>query len=313
MTEPFDVLCDFLRRNSGLVVEQSKRYLVESRILPIVRREKLAGLDELVRLLARGQSPQLAKDVIQAMTINETYFFRDKMPFDNFRNIVLPTLIKARSAERKLRIWSAACSTGQEPYSLVMLLEDAAATLSGWTIEIVATDLSEAVLEKARKGTYSQFEVQRGLPTTYLLRYFNQIGDSWQLNEALRSRVTFRSLNLLSDFSMLGRFDVIFCRNVLIYFDTSRKEDVLRRMSRILHPDGFLLLGASESLIGLNTELTSHPDHRCLHVRATNASTPATATPKPVWKPTVTTEPSNTGPTRLAALSLAPARVRAGP
>jgi len=310
MTEPFDVLCDFLRRNSGLVVEPSKRYLVESRILPIVRREKLASLDELVRLIERGKSPQLAKDVIQAMTINETYFFRDKMPFDIFRDVVLPKLLKARSAERKLRIWSAACSTGQEPYSLAMLLDEAAAKLSGWTIEIVATDLSEAVLEKARKGTYSQFEVQRGLPTTYLLRHFNQIGDSWQLNEALRSRVTFRSLNLLSDFSALGRFDVIFCRNVLIYFDTTRKEDVLKRMSRILSPEGFLLLGASESLIGLNTDLSSHPDHRCLHMRRTDASTPATAAPKPAWKPTVLPEPPSTAPTRLTTSSPAPARVR---
>ena len=274
MSQSFDALCDFLRRSSGLVMEPSKRYLVESRVMPIVRRERLSGLDELVLLLQKGQSAKLAKDVVEAMTINETYFFRDKTPFDQFRSVILPKLLAARAGEKRLRIWSAASSTGQEAYSLAMIIEDIAAKVAGWKIEIVGTDLSEPVLDKARKGIYSQFEVQRGLPTTYLLRHFNQIGDSWQLSEAMRSKVTFRQLNLLADYSALGRFDVIYCRNVLIYFDAARKADILTRMTRLLAPEGSLVLGASESLIGLKTDLVGHPEHRGLFIRA-NPSAPS--------------------------------------
>ena len=268
MSQAFDALCEFLRRSSGLVMEQSKKYLVESRVMPIVRREKLSGLEELVLLLQKGQSPKLAKDVIEAMTINETYFFRDKGPFDQFRSVMLPAMIAARQSERRLRIWSAAASTGQEAYSLAMIIEEQAAKLAGWKIEILGTDLSDQVLDKARKGIYSQFEVQRGLPTPMLLRHFNQIGDSWQISEAMRSKATFRQMNLLADYTSLGRFDIIFCRNVLIYFDAARKMDILGRMSRILAPDGFLTLGASESLIGLKTDLVAHPEHRGIFQRA---------------------------------------------
>lgn len=281
MAQSFEALCEFLKRSSGLVMEQSKRYLVESRVMPIVRRERLSGLDELVALLQKGQSPKLAKDVIEAMTINETYFFRDKTPFDQFRQVMLPKLIAQRQNEKRLRIWSAAASTGQEAYSLGMILEENAAKLAGWKIEIVGTDLSDGVLEKARKGVYSQFEVQRGLPTPMLLRHFNQIGDSWQISEQMRQKVQFRQLNLLQDFNSLGKFDIIFCRNVLIYFDTARKQDILTRMSRILAPDGFLLLGASESLIGLRTNLSAHPEHRSLFINGGGtADTAPQAAPK---------------------------------
>ncbi len=276
MSQSFDVLCNFLHRSSGLLMEPSKRYLVESRVMPIVRRERLSSLDELVALLQKGQSPKLAKDVVEAMTINETYFFRDKTPFDQFRAVILPHLLAGRAAERRIRIWSAAASTGQEAYSLAMILEDFAAKLAGWKIEIIGTDLAEGVLDKARKGIYSQFEVQRGLPTPYLLRHFNQIGDAWQISEPLRNKISFRHLNLLSDFSSLGRFDAILCRNVLIYFDALRKTDILTRMTRQLAPDGILMLGASESLIGLKTDLNAHPDHRGLFVR-TGAAFPSAA------------------------------------
>jgi len=261
-------------------MEQSKQYLVESRVMPIVRRERLSGLDELVAILQRGTSPKLAKDVIEAMTINETYFFRDKAPFDQFRSVTLPALIAARQSEKRLRIWSAAASTGQEAYSLAMILDENAARLSGWKIELIGTDLSDQVLEKARKGVYSQFEVQRGLPTPMLLRHFNQVGESWQISDHMRGRVSFRPLNLLSDFSSLGRFDLIFCRNVLIYFDATRKTDILARMTRILAPDGYLALGASESLIGLKTDLVSHPDHRGLFVRAGAAASSSDTVPR---------------------------------
>ncbi|MGE0025175.1 MAG: protein-glutamate O-methyltransferase CheR [Hyphomicrobium sp.] len=274
MSQAFTTLCDYLRRTSGLVMEPSKQYLVESRVMPIVRRERLSGLEELVLILQRGQSPKLAKDVIEAMTINETYFFRDKTPFDQFRSTMLPALLAARQNEKRLRIWSAAASTGQEAYSLAMIIDEFASRMAGWKVEIVATDLAETVLEKARKGIYSQFEVQRGLPTPMLLRHFNQIGDSWQISDHMRSRVTFRQLNLLSDFDILGRFDVVYCRNVLIYFDAARKADILARMTRCLAPDGFVTLGASESLIGLKTDLVAHPEQRGIFMRAASAPRP---------------------------------------
>jgi chemotaxis protein methyltransferase CheR len=285
MSQSFDALCQFLRRSSGLIMEQSKRYLVESRVMPIVRRERLSGLDELMVVLQKGQNPKLAKDVIEAMTINETYFFRDKAPFDQFRNVMLPKLIATRQNEKRIRIWSAAASTGQEAYSLAMIIDECAAKIPGWKIEIVGTDLSDGVLDKARKGIYSQFEVQRGLPTPMLLRHFNQIGDAWQISEQMRSKVSFRQLNLLQDFSSLGRFDVIYCRNVLIYFDAPRKTDILTRMTRQLAPDGFLMLGASESLIGLKTDLVGMPDNRAVYTRAGSAVAPAPASAPRVSMP----------------------------
>jgi chemotaxis protein methyltransferase CheR len=288
-------------------MEQSKKYLVESRVMPIVRREKLSGLEELIVVLQRGSSPKLAKDVIEAMTINETYFFRDKSPFDQFRSVMLPALLAARQNEKRLRIWSAAASTGQEAYSLAMILDEHAARMPGWKIEIVGTDLSEQVLEKARKGVYSQFEVQRGLPAPMLLKHFNQIGDSWQISDAMRSKVTFRPLNLLSDFTALGRFDIIFCRNVLIYFDAARKMDILTRMSRILAPDGFLTLGASESLIGLKTDLVAHSEHRGIFTRqgaAQSAADPATRFAMRTEAPPAATLPTSFGAAALSASRL---------
>jgi chemotaxis protein methyltransferase CheR len=306
MSQAFDALCEFLRRSSGLVMEQSKKYLVESRVMPIVRREKLSGLDELVLILQKGQSPKLAKDVIEAMTINETYFFRDKSPFDQFRSVMLPAMIAARQNERRLRIWSAAASTGQEAYSLAMIIEEQAARLAGWKIEILGTDLSDQVLDKARKGIYSQFEVQRGLPTPMLLRHFNQIGDSWQISETMRSKATFRQMNLLADYTPLGRFDIIYCRNVLIYFDAARKMDILGRMTRILAPDGFLTLGASESLIGLKTDLVAHPEHRGIFQR-TGAAAPVQSDLASRFAPRTDQPPASSLPPSFGATALSAA------
>jgi chemotaxis protein methyltransferase CheR len=261
-TQSYDALCAYLRRTSGLVLDNDKRYLVESRVAPIVRREGFSGLTDLVRAMERGHHPGLAQEVVQAMTINETYFFRDKLPFDNLREHILPELISARASRRALRIWCAASSTGQEPYSIAMILEDFAQRLSGWRVEVVATDISEAVLAKARLGIYTQFEVQRGMTTAQLLRFFTQVREEWQLKPALRSRVNFRQFNLLEDFSLLGTFDIIFCRNVLIYFDPTRKAEILNRMARILAEDGTIVLGASESVLGLSTDLAAHPAYR---------------------------------------------------
>jgi chemotaxis protein methyltransferase CheR len=260
--QSYDALCAYLRRTSGLVLDNDKRYLVESRVAPIVRREGFGGLTDLVRAMERGAHPGLAQEVVQAMTINETYFFRDKVPFDKLREFVLPDLITARANRRALRIWCAASSTGQEPYSIAMILEDLTHRLAGWRVEIVATDISEAVLSKARAGIYSQFEVQRGMATAQLLRFFTQVREEWQLKPAIRSKVNFRQFNLLDDFTLLGNFDIIFCRNVLIYFEPNRKAEVLNRMARILADDGTIVLGASESVLGLSTRLVANATHR---------------------------------------------------
>jgi chemotaxis protein methyltransferase CheR len=267
-TQSYDVLCAYLRRASGLVLDADKRYLVESRIAPIVRREGFSGLTDLVRAIERGMHPGLAQEVVQAMTINETYFFRDKIPFDKLRENVLPDVITARANKRSLRIWCAAASTGQEPYSIAMILEEFASRLAGWRVEVVATDISEAVLTKARNGIYTQFEVQRGMTTAQLLKFFTQVRDEWQLKPHIRQKVNFRHFNLLDDYTLLGSFDIIFCRNVLIYFEPDRKADILNRMTRLLAEDGFIVLGASESVLGLSTSLSGSPVHRGFFQRA---------------------------------------------
>ena len=207
---------------------------------------------------------QLTTQVVEAMTTNETFFFRDKMPFDHLRDI-LPSLIASRANRRSLRIWSAASSTGQEPYSIAMCLREYGAALSGWRIEIVATDISQDVLEKARAGLYSQFEVQRGLPIQLLLKYFTQLGEFWQLSADIRGMVQHRQLNLLQDFSHLGKFDVIFCRNVLIYFDQDTKVSVFERLAKVLEPDGVLVLGAAESVVGITDAFRPSQERRGLY------------------------------------------------
>ncbi|MEA2839643.1 MAG: chemotaxis protein methyltransferase CheR [Methylobacteriaceae bacterium] len=274
MTLAFEALRRFLYERSGLSLEGDKLYLVESRLLPIAREAGLIDLAGLVKRLQAGDR-DLAQSVIDAMTTNETFFFRDRVPFAKFRNVMLPHLLEKRAAERRLRIWCAACSTGQEPYSLAMLLDEEARRLTGWNVEILATDLSRRVIESARQGLYSQFEVQRGLPITMLLRYFQRAGDRWQVNEFLRSRVTFREFNLMSDFRPLGTFDAIFCRNVLLYFDVPTKRDILARLSKVLTRDGFLLMGSAETVIGLSDAFTPHDDHPTLFVhKATQRQRP---------------------------------------
>jgi len=199
------------------------------------------------------------------MTTNETFFFRDKIPFDHMRETVLPALTQARANRRALRIWSAACSTGQEPYSIAMLLKEADKMLAGWRIEIVATDLSQSVLEKSKAGLFSQFEVQRGLPIQMLIKHFMQVGELWQLNADIRGMVQHRQLNLLQDFSQLGTFDVIFCRNVLIYFDQDTKVAIFERLAKQLEPDGVLMLGAAESVVGITDAFKPDPEKRGLY------------------------------------------------
>jgi chemotaxis protein methyltransferase CheR len=269
MTEAdFAFLRDYLRKRSGLSLGAEKRYLVESRLTPVCRRFGIATLTDLVGALRLSREGQLERAVVEAMTTNETFFFRDRAPFDLFRDVLLPKAIAARAAQRRLRIWSAAASTGQEPYSLAMMIHEAGAQLAGWQVEIVGTDLSTEVLEKARLGLYSHFEVQRGLPVQLLVKHFTQVGEQWRISPALAGMVSFRPLNLLSPFEHLGQFDIIYCRNVLIYFDAPTKTDVLERIAKALAPDGALLLGAAETVIGLTEALVPDPQNRGLYRQA---------------------------------------------
>jgi chemotaxis protein methyltransferase CheR len=280
--QDYEYLRKLLKERSGLDLSADKQYLVESRLVPLARKAGLAGIPELVQKMKSG-ADALTVDVVEAMTTNETFFFRDKLPFDHLKEAVLPALVQARAARRSLRIWCAASSTGQEPYSIAMCLKEAGHLLAGWRTEIVATDLSQEVLEKSKAGIYSQFEVQRGLPIQLLVKYFTQNGELWQLKSEIRGMVQHRQLNLLQDFSHLGTFDIIFCRNVLIYFDQETKANIFGRISRMLEPDGVLALGAAESVVGITNAFKPYPDRRGLYRPNAGPAIvrPGVATPMP--------------------------------
>jgi chemotaxis protein methyltransferase CheR len=261
----YDFLRKCLKERSGLVLSADKQYLVESRLLPVARRAGVETLGELVGMLRGAHDPALMTSVVEAMTTNETFFFRDKAPFEHFRETIMPALIEARRPARAIRIWCAASSTGQEPYSLAMCLKDLERSLAGWRIEILATDLSGEVLEKARQGIYSQFEVQRGLPIQLLVKHFTRSGEFWQIAPELRAMVRYRQVNLLTDFSQLGMFDAVFCRNVLIYFDAQTKTDVLNRLAKVTASDGYLVLGAAETVVGLTDRFKTMAERRGLY------------------------------------------------
>ena len=280
----YEYLRKFLKDQSGLDLSADKQYLIESRLLPLARKAGLSGIGELVQRL-QGSSSALTTSVVEAMTTNETFFFRDKVPFDHFRDTIMPEVIKARAGRRSVRIWCAAGSTGQEPYSLAMCLKEMKDKLTGWRVEILGTDLSNDVLEKAKAGVYSQFEVQRGLPIQMLVKHFSQVGDTWQISPEIRAMVQYRPLNLLSDFAHLGCFDVVFCRNVLIYFDQETKIGVLNRIARLLDPDGFLVLGAAETVVGLTDAFKPLVDKRGLCAPNKDAVKPSLALARPALRP----------------------------
>lgn len=270
----YEYLQKILKDRSGLVLSADKKYLLESRLMPLARKAGVAGISELVQKMKAGSEPTIS-DVVEAMTTNETFFFRDKTPFEHFQNTVIPDLIKARAGKRSLRIWCAAASTGQEPYSLAMIMKEFGAMLTGWRVEIVATDLSPEVLEKSRTGIYTQFEVQRGLPIQLLVKYFKQIGTTWQLNADIRAMVQFRQFNLLQDYAHLGKFDVIFCRNVLIYFDQATKTDIFGRLAKASEADGYLFLGAAETVIGLTDRYQVCPNRRGVYLPVAVQASPS--------------------------------------
>jgi len=247
----FEFVREVVRRGSAIVLEPTKEYLVEARLLPLARSEGLSTIADLVARLRQGDA-DLNRKVIDAMTTNETLFFRDVHPFEALRTTVLPELQTSRATSRKLRIWSAACSTGQEPYTIAMLLREHVADLTSWSVDIVATDLCTEVLAKARAGVFGQIEVNRGLPAKLMVKYFSKQGVDWHLGDDIKRMVDFRLMNLAEKWPPMGQFDVVFLRNVLIYFDVETKKAILARVRQVLRPDGYLFLGAAETTMNLD-------------------------------------------------------------
>jgi chemotaxis protein methyltransferase CheR len=258
----FETLASLLKSKSGLMIGMDKLYLLETRLASIVKREKLADMNGLADRLRRPGSDALSRDVVEAMTTNESFFFRDDKPFLHFRGQALPRLVAARPPGSTLRVWSAASSSGQEAYSLAMIVAESAAVLGGRKVEIVGTDIARDQLTRAREAVYSQFEVQRGLPVQMLMRYFRKEDTSWRLTDAIRAMAQFREFNLLSDLRSLGRFDIVFCRNVLIYFDQPTKARVLEAIAGLMPPDGLLYLGGAETVLGITSRFAPMPNER---------------------------------------------------
>ncbi len=251
--EDFELFSTLVKQRSGLVLTPEKAYLLESRLFPVARKHSLKSLEDMAQSLRARREETLMFDITEAMTTNESFFFRDQKPFTLFQKTLLPRLLTARAAKKQIRIWSAAASSGQEAYSLAMICAEEAAKLQGWKIDIIGTDLSREMVTRAKTGIYSQFEVQRGLPVTHLVKYFQQIaGDKWQIKDNIRQMVQFREGNLLTDFGVAGPFDIVFCRNVLIYFDLPTKTRVLAAINGVMPPDGFLVLGGAETVLGVS-------------------------------------------------------------
>ena len=275
----FETFATLLKNRSGLVIGPDKLYLLETRLAPILKREQLRDLTALAEKLRSPANEALIKQVVEAMTTNESFFFRDDKPFVHFRNQALPRLLAARGAGAPLRIWSAASSTGQEAYSIAMILTECRATVGNRKIEIIGTDLARETLNRAREGQYTQFEVQRGLPVQMLMRYFKKEENNWRISDAIRGMVQFREWNLLTDLKALGRFDVVFCRNVLIYFDQPTKTRVLEAVAQQMPPDGLLYLGGAETVLGITSRFAPMPAERGVYgLAASIASSKALAT-----------------------------------
>ncbi len=265
-TQEFEFIAGELKRRSGLALVPEKMYLLESRLQPVARTRGYENVASMVRALKLQPNEALMREITESMTTNESMFFRDSKPFEILRDVIMPELDKA-GGRKHARIWSAACSTGQEAYSVAITLEEMKAKLPGWTFDIIGTDIADKVVEKAKKGVFSQFEVQRGLPIQVLLKYFDQKEEnSWQVKDEIRNKVQFKTHNLLADYTSLGKFDVVLCRNVLIYFDEATKKDVLTRIGRNMQKSGYLLLGSAETTMGLNDIYEPMLEYRGVHI-----------------------------------------------
>lgn len=251
-TSEFNFVRELVRSQSAIVLEPGKEYLVESRLTSVARGEGFASVDQFIAQLRTRPNQQLQRRVIEAMTTNETSFFRDGHPFEALRHHVVPELLKRRATERTLTIWCGASSSGQEPYTILMLLKELGVPAPGWTVRLLCTDISEEMLERTRAGRYSQLEVNRGLPAPMLVKYFQKQGADWVVREELRRMIDARQLNLAEPWSWVPACDIVFLRNVLIYFDVPTKRDILGRIRRVLRPDGYLFLGGAETTLNLD-------------------------------------------------------------
>ena len=249
----FDYVRGLLRKLSGLVLEAGKEYLVETRLTPVAKQAGYDSLPDLITQLRSRALNNLHMKVVEALTINETQFFRDIHPFRALRTTILPELINRRLAVRQLNLWCAAASTGQEPYSVAMLLAESFPDLANWNVRYIASDISDEVLEQAQQGYYSQLEVNRGLPAPLLVKYFGRQGTKWQIAEQIRRRVEFRNINLIQAWPSLPPMDIILMRNILIYFDVETKKAILGKVRQLLRPDGYLFLGSAETTLNLDT------------------------------------------------------------
>jgi chemotaxis protein methyltransferase CheR len=277
-TAAFDTFATLLKSRSGLVIGTDKLYLLETRLSSILKHEQLRDLAALAERLRAPGNDWLIRQVVEAMTTNESFFFRDDKPFQHFRAQALPRLLASRSGSAPLRIWSAASSSGQEAYSIAMILTECRAAVGNRKIEIIGTDLARETLNRAREGQYTQFEVQRGLPVQMLMRYFHKEENNWRISDAIRSMVQFREYNLLTDLRALGRFDVVFCRNVLIYFDQPTKTRVLEAVAQQMPGDGMLYLGGAETVLGITSRFAPMPAERGVYgLTASMASSKALA------------------------------------
>jgi chemotaxis protein methyltransferase CheR len=250
--DDFAFVCRLVRDRSAIVLEPGKEYLVETRLAPVARQYEFDSICDLIARLRSPAEVELRARVVEAMATTETSFFRDLAPFDTLRKTVLPELIAARGSEKRLNVWSAACSTGQEPYSVALLLREHFPELAGWQVNVLATDLSTEVLDRARAGLYTQAEANRGLPAKLMVKYFRQDGTGWRLADDVRRAVEFREMNLIRPWPPLPKMDIVFLRNVMIYFDVDTKKAILSRVARVLAPDGYLILGAAETTLNLD-------------------------------------------------------------
>ena len=262
--DDLQLVASLVHARAGIVLGTDKAYLIESWLGSVARRLGFDGLAGLAAALRGTPGEPLLRAVTEALTTNETSFFRDARPFDQLRQLVLPELVAARADERALRLWSAAAATGQEAYSIAVCLDELQPQLEGWRLSIIGTDIAEAAINRARQGRCSTFEVQRGLTPAHLAHHFTRVGDDWQISERLARMVDFRCVNLLGRYRQLGRFDVVFLRNVLIYFDLETRRRVLGEVRAMLADDGYLLLGGTETVLGVSNAFVAWPQARCI-------------------------------------------------
>jgi chemotaxis protein methyltransferase CheR len=269
--QDIEYVINLIRDNSGVVLTKEKIYLIETRFYPLMVKYKKNKIHEFIDFVRTSGNDALKREVIDSLMTNETMFFRNSKPFEDFKDKILPYLLEQRQNTKKIRIWCAGCSSGQEPYSLAMILHEHKHLMQGWNVSIVATDISHGILEKAKSGKFTQFEVQRGLPITSLVKYFDKSDNNWVIKDEIKDYVTFQYFNLLDDPVLFGGFDIVFCRNVIIYFSLEDKKRVLEGFKKVLKSDGFLILGGSETTLGI-TESFSHSDiTRNIYVMAKSA------------------------------------------